>query len=76
MYLCAAECDPGRCGRYEMKNLGAGRHQLIIKNAQLSDEGDYICKSDRVETKGHLTVNKGESKPKIKFEGPVTGEKG
>ena len=58
-----------------MKNLGGGRHQLIIKNAQLSDEGDYICKSDKVETKGHLTVHKGESKPKIKFEGPVTGKK-
>ena len=58
----------------EIKNLGGGKHQLVINSAKLTDEGDYICKSGKLESQGHLTVIRGETKPKIKFEGPVVGE--
>ncbi|KAF0296563.1 Twitchin [Amphibalanus amphitrite] len=59
--------------RIEIKNLGGGKHQLIINSAKLTDEGDYICKSGKLESQGHLTVIRGETKPKIKFDGPVVG---
>lgn len=59
--------------RIEIKNLGGGKHQLIFNSAELTDEGEIKCKSGRLKSTCHLTVNKGEGKPEINLDTPVEG---
>lgn len=48
---------------FELKNLGGGKHQLIIKNVKMSHIGDLECKSGDLSSKCKLNVLKGESGP-------------
>lgn len=60
----------------EIKNLGGGKHQLIFKNLELSNDGEISVDSGQLSSSCKLTVRKGESKPKIdaptSFEGPIS----
>jgi len=66
-------------GRIETKDLGEGKHQLIINKAQMGDMGTVSCKTpsnrgdEIIESKSAFTVIKGEDAPKIGDVGPVTG---
>jgi len=66
-------------GRIEVKNLGDGKHQLIIHNAQMGDAGTVSCKTpsnkgdEIIESKSNFTVVKGEDAPTMGAVGPVTG---
>lgn len=62
--------------RIEIKNLGGGKHQLIFNNIELTDQGEIKCKSGKLKSTCHLTVNKGESKPQINLDGPIEGPTG
>lgn len=57
--------------RFEVKNLGGGKHQLIISDLQMTDDGEIKCRSGKLKSTCQLTVLKGEGKPIINFEGPV-----
>eukprot|EP00096_Caligus_rogercresseyi_P014915 TRINITY_DN737_c0_g1_i1.p2 TRINITY_DN737_c0_g1~~TRINITY_DN737_c0_g1_i1.p2 ORF type:complete len:893 (-),score=284.60 TRINITY_DN737_c0_g1_i1:6951-9629(-) len=65
--------------RVETKDLGDGKHQLIINKADMKDNGTVTCKipSNRgdeiLESKSAFTVVKGEEAPRIGDVGPVTG---
>jgi len=66
-------------GRIEVKNLGDGKHQLIIHNAKMGDAGTVSCKTpsnkgdEIIESKSNFTVVKGEDAPTMGAVGPVTG---
>lgn len=53
--------------RIEIKNLGGGKHQLIFNKLDLADNGEIQVKSGQLESSMKLSVNKGESIPKIDF---------
>lgn len=61
--------------RIEIKNLGGGKHQLIFNNLKTADGGEISVDSGKLSSSCKLTVQKGESKPKIdapkEFEGPI-----
>lgn len=61
--------------RVEIKNLGGGKHQLVFNGLDMADGGEISVESGKLSSSCQLTVNKGESKPKIdfpdKFEGPI-----
>jgi Fibronectin type III domain/Immunoglobulin I-set domain/Immunoglobulin domain len=48
---------------YELKNLGGGKHQLVIKKVKMEDAGELECKSGDLNSKCTLTVLKGETGP-------------
>jgi hypothetical protein len=62
--------------RVEIKNLGGGKHQLIINKAELTDTGEFKCESGKLFSTCQVVVKKGEDKPVINFgdrvEGPVS----
>jgi len=66
-------------GRIEVKDLGEGKHQLIINHAKMEDMGTVSCKTpsnrgdEVLESKSAFTVIKGEDAPKIGDVAPVTG---
>jgi len=66
-------------GRVEVKNLGDGKHQLIINKAEMGDAGVVSCKTpsnvgdEMIESKSSFTVIKGEEAPEMGDCGPVTG---
>jgi len=62
--------------RFEVKNLGGGKHQLIINSLQLDDVGEVKCRSGKLKSTCQLTIVKGEVKPEINLEGPVEGPTG
>ena len=62
--------------RFEIKNLGGGKHQLIISNLDVSDAGELKCRSGKLKSTMQLTVHKGETPPQINLEGPVEGPTG
>ena len=63
----------------ETKDLGEGKHQLIINKAQMGDMGKVVAKTpsnrgdEILESASAFTVVKGEEAPKIGDVGPVTG---
>ncbi|XP_031623079.1 twitchin-like isoform X2 [Contarinia nasturtii] len=61
--------------RVEIKNLGGGKHQLVFNNLKMADAGEISAVSGKLSSSCKLTVEKGESKPKInapnEFEGPI-----
>lgn len=65
--------------RLEVKDLGEGKHQLIINKAQMGDMGTVSAKTpsnkgdEMLESKSAFTVIKGEEAPRIGDVGPVTG---
>merc|ERR1712038_45004 len=65
--------------RVEVKDLGEGKHQLIIHNAKMEDMGHVVAKTpsnrgdEMVESKSAFTVVKGEEAPKMGDVGPVSG---
>merc|ERR1712226_1285512 len=65
--------------RIETKDLGEGKHQLIIHKAKMEDMGNVtaMTPSNRgdevVESKSAFTVVKGEEAPKLGDCGPVSG---
>jgi len=65
--------------RVEVKNLGDGKHQLIINKAIMPDAGTVSCKTpsnvgdEVLESKSNFTVVKGEEAPEMGDCGPVTG---
>lgn len=64
---------------YETKDLGEGKHQLIIKKTKMSDMGTVSAKTpsnkgdEMLESKSAFTVIKGEEAPRMGDCGPVTG---
>ena len=66
-------------GRCEVKDLGDGKHQLIIHNAKMEDMGNVTCKTpsnkgdEMLESKSNFTVVKGEDAPVMGYCGPVSG---
>lgn len=62
--------------RIEIKNLGGGKHQLVFKKLEMSDQGEITCKSGELVSSCKLEVKKGELKPVINFgdtvDAPVT----
>lgn len=62
--------------RIEIKNLGGGKHQLIFNNVDMADDGEITVESGKLSSSCKLTVNKGESIPKIdfpdEFEAPIS----
>jgi hypothetical protein len=64
------------CFRVEIKNLGGGKHQLIINKSELTDSGEFKCESGKLFSTCQVVVKKGEDKPVINFpdsvEGPVS----
>lgn len=66
-------------GRIEQKDLGDGKHQLIINNVKMGDAGTVTCKTpsnkgdEILESKSSFTVVKGEEAPVMGDCGPVTG---
>ena len=65
--------------RFEVKNLGDGKHQLIIKPVKMGDAGTVSCrtpsnKGDEIlESKSSFNVIKGEEAPVMGDCGPVVG---
>merc|ERR1719239_92464 len=65
--------------RFEVKNLGDGKHQLIIKPVKMGDAGTVSCKTpsnkgdEILESKSSFNVIKGEEAPVMGDCGPVTG---
>ncbi|XP_067613922.1 twitchin isoform X10 [Eurosta solidaginis] len=61
--------------RIELKNLGGGKHQLVLNCLELSDGGEITCESGKLSSSCKLTVRKGESRPNIdckdEFSGPI-----
>lgn len=61
--------------RVEIKNLGGGKHQLVFNSLEMLDDGEISVDSGKLNSSCKLTVNKGESIPKIDFpdscEGPI-----
>merc|ERR1719381_361772 len=66
-------------GRVEVKNLGDGKHQLIINKAEMGDAGTVTCKTpsnkgdEILESKSNFNVIKGEEAPVMGDCGPVVG---
>ncbi|XP_055385446.1 twitchin isoform X34 [Condylostylus longicornis] len=62
--------------RVEIKNLGGGKHQLVFHNLEMADDGEITCESGNLSSSCKLTVNKGESAPKMdcpnEFSGPIS----
>jgi Fibronectin type III domain/Immunoglobulin I-set domain len=60
---------------FELKNLGGGKHQLIINGAKMEHAGELECKSGDLNSKCALTVLKGETGPIVdapeSFEAPI-----
>ena len=58
-------------GRIEVKNLGDGKHQLVLHKAKMEDMGNVTCKTpsnkgdEMLESKSNFTVIKGEEAPEI-----------
>ncbi|PSN48991.1 hypothetical protein C0J52_03867 [Blattella germanica] len=59
--------------RIELKNLGGGKHQLIFKQAELIDSGEFKCESGQLSSSCQVVVKKGEDKPVINFPDHVEG---
>ena len=65
--------------RIETKDLGEGKHQLIIHKAKMGDMGNVVAKTpsnkgdEVVESKSAFTVVKGEEAPKMGDVAPVSG---
>merc|ERR1711962_1531751 len=66
-------------GRIEVKNLGDGKHQLVINKAQMGDAGTVTSKTptnkgdEIAESKSNFSVIKGEEAPVMGDCGPVSG---
>ena len=66
-------------GRIEVKNLGDGKHQLVLHKAKMEDMGNVTCKTpsnkgdEMLESKSNFTVVKGEEAPVMGDCGPVSG---
>jgi len=66
-------------GRVEVKDLGDGKHQLIVNKAVMGDAGTVTCQTpsnkgdEMLESKSSFTVVKGEEAPVMGDCGPVTG---
>lgn len=66
-------------GRIETKDLGDGKHQLIIHKAKMEDMGAVTAKTpsnkgdEVLESKSNFTVIKGEEAPTMGDCGPVNG---
>merc|ERR1711963_35803 len=64
---------------YDVKDLGEGKRQLIIKKAKMSDMGNVVAKTpsnkgdEGLESKSQFKVAKGEEPPKMGDVGPVEG---
>jgi len=64
---------------YDVKDLGEGKRQLIIKKAKMSDMGNVVAKTpsnkgdEVLESKSQFKVAKGEEPPKMGDVGPVEG---
>merc|ERR1712012_1438161 len=65
--------------RFEVKTLGDGKHQLIIKPVKMGDAGTVSCKTpsnkgdEILESKSSFNVIKGEEAPVMGDCGPVVG---
>lgn len=66
-------------GRVEVKNLGEGKHQLILHKVKMEDMGNVTAKTpsnkgdEILESKSNFTVVKGEEAPVMGDCGPVNG---
>merc|ERR1712226_1215394 len=64
---------------YDVKDLGEGKRQLIVKKAKMSDMGNVVAKTpsnkgdEVLESKSQFKVAKGEEPPKMGDVGPVEG---
>lgn len=62
--------------RIKIKNLGGGKHQLVFNELKMADEGVVSVESGDLSSSCTLTVQKGETKPKInapsRYEGPIS----
>ncbi len=60
---------------FEMKNLGGGKHQLIISPVAMPHAGELVATSGELTSKCNVNVLKGETSPKIegpdKYEAPI-----
>lgn len=60
---------------FEFKNLGGGKHQLIISPVAMPHAGELVATSGELTSKCNLTVLKGETSPSIegpdKYEAPI-----
>ncbi|KAK2728044.1 hypothetical protein QYM36_008501, partial [Artemia franciscana] len=61
---------------HEIKNLGGGKHQLIVNKVEMADEGEYRCKARKMKTTCKVTVTKAEDAPTILLDGPLEGPTG
>ncbi len=65
--------------RVEIKDLGDGKHQLLINKTEMGDQGTVTAKTpsnrgdEVIESKSQFTVVKGEEAPKMGDVGPITG---
>ena len=65
--------------RLEVKNLGGGRHQLVLHKIKMCDHGTIEAKTpsnygnEMLTTQCDFGVAKGETAPEIGNTGPVTG---
>ncbi|XP_037026623.1 twitchin-like isoform X3 [Bradysia coprophila] len=59
--------------RIEIKNLGGGKHQLVIKDLKVADAGELSVESGKLKSSCKLTVEKGETKPQINAPNVVEG---
>ncbi len=62
--------------RIEIKNLGGGKHQLVINDLKMADAGEITVESGKLKSSCKLTVEKGETKPKINAPKEVEGSVG
>ncbi|CAG0897548.1 unnamed protein product, partial [Cyprideis torosa] len=59
--------------RVEFKNLGGGKHQLIIKSTDMRDEGEFKVQLRDLVSTCNVRIGEGEHVPTILFEGDVEG---
>lgn len=62
--------------RFEIKNLGGGKHQLVISHLEVEDAGEIKCRSGKLKSTAQLTVLKNEMAPIINLDGPIEGPAG
>lgn len=60
--------------RIEIKNLGGGKHQLVLNNLKLADAGEISAHSGDLSSSCKLTVEKGETKPQMTAPKDIEGK--
>ena len=60
--------------RYEIKVMGNGVHQLIVKNCEMVDASQVSCACMNVKTEARLAVRKKEGKPEVEVDDEAAGD--